>query len=89
MADQDQDHSEDLAATSGPEDMHLGFSYLREDFKDLRQDLHQEVRDLRIEMQAQFRDTHKQMDSRFFWTLGFMTTLTAMQMAFVAALIKP
>lgn len=80
----DHDHSEDLAATGGPEDMHLGFSYLREDFKDL----HQGGRDLRVEMQAQFRDTHKQMDSRFFWTLGFMTTLTAMQMAFVVALIK-
>lgn len=82
MADQKQ--SEDVAVTTGPDEMHLGVNYLREDFKDLRQEIRQELRDLRSSMDGPRSNLERKMDSRFFWTLGFMTTLTA----FVAALIK-
>ena len=102
MADQDQPIT---PPSPGPDDMHWGINYLREDIQDIRQDM----RDFRMEMQSrfgevqsqfgeiqsQFRDVQaqigdiqKRMDSRFLWSLGFMATMAAMQMAFVAALIK-
>ena len=78
--------------------MHWGINYLREDLQDIRLD----VREIRVEMQARFAEVQgqfgavqsqfgqmqKQMDSRFFWTLGFVATMTAMQMALMTALIK-
>ncbi len=63
--------------------MHWGINYLREDLQDIRLD----IREIRVEMQARFAAMQKQTDSRFFW-LGFMATMTAMQMALVTALIK-
>ncbi len=40
------------------------------------------------EMQRQFGEMQKQADSHFFWTLGFMATLFAINAAYMTALIK-
>ena len=71
--------------------MHWGINYLREDIQDIRLD----IREIRVEMQGRFGDVdgkfaamQKQLDSRFFWTLGFMATLIAINAAYMTALIK-
>ena len=75
--------------------MHWGINYLREDIQDMRLDM----REIRVEMQGRLGEMHsetngrfaemqKRIDSRFFWTLGFVVTLSAMQMALMTALIK-
>lgn len=91
MADRERQISDSSSPNQAPEDMHWGINYLREDIQDLRLDM----REIRVEMQArfgemqgQFAEIQKRADSRFFWTLGFVATLTAVHGALMTALIK-
>lgn len=77
--------------TPPPEDMHWGFSYLREDIQDMRQEFRgqiqegrKETQQLRQEFQVEMRDLRKDMATRFNYTIGAMVTLAAG----IAALIK-
>ncbi len=80
----DRERPISASSSPAPEDMHWGINYLREDLQDIRLD----IREIRVEMQGRFAEMQKRMDSRFFWTLGFMATLIAINAAFMTALIK-
>jgi hypothetical protein len=61
--------------------------YVRDAIQELRQD----VRDLRGEMKdlrAEMRELRTDMTTRFYWLIGLMVTLTAMQSALMVALLK-
>ena len=75
--------------------MHWGFSYLREDIQDLRNDFRQELRSVRDEFRQELRDAREdrqdlrkelltQINVRFNFAIGTMVTLSAV----LAALIK-
>ena len=70
-----------------PEDMHWGFSYLREDIQDVRQEFRGQIQDLRSDIQGarqDMREMQKQINTRFNVTIATMVTLAVG----IAALIK-
>ena len=78
----------DSPLSQSPEEMHWGFSYLREDIQDIRQEFRGHIHDLRGEIQggrqeliakidSNYESLLRRMESRFYLTISTMVALAA------------